>query len=215
MKRTLLISLLATISLYSYSQNFLNSNSTLDNTHGGFYLSTALGLSNTNIYAASESEGSLNIKRSGLAMDVKAGTTIADNLIVHATLLGNFAMGPTLERSSNGSSTVEENSDVFLSYGMLGAGFTYYATGNYFASASLGYGGLVLDDNANTGISNGGGFSYQIKGGKEWWLTSRRSVGVAVYYHKMNYTNEGSKYSGEKVDVNNWGIVINATLNGL
>ncbi len=102
-----------------------------------------------------------------------------------------------------------------LGEAMIGGGITYYIMpSNIFLSGSLGIGGFTLiEDDNNTNVSTDNGFSMQLKVGKEWWVSKKWGLGVALTYGKTKLTNKPGGSVEERMNSNNLGILFNATLN--
>jgi len=113
--------------------------------------------------------------------------------------------------------TMTASGDVSINESMfLGGGLTYYfMPNNIFISGSIGMGGFSLTDVANSSnnVSTNNGFSMQLKAGKEWWVSRKWGLGVALTYGKTNVNNTPSSDIKEKINSNRFGIVFNATLN--
>jgi hypothetical protein len=149
----------------------------------------------------------------GALFDIKIGGALQENLLLHATLLSSSLVGPKVT-----SGSISQNAPNNLSIGesMLGGGITYYIMPqNIFLSGSVGFGGYTLIDNTNSNnsVSTDKGFSMQIKAGKEWWVSKKWGLGIAVTYGKTKLTNSPGGGVEEFMDSNNFGVLFNATLN--
>ncbi len=180
--------------------------------HKGFYLSMGLGPNFPSIKSEVIGDYDLTFTGVGAQFDLKIGGAIKENLILHATLLSNSMPGPKTT-SADGSSQKTSN-NLTLGESMLGGGITYYLMpSNIFLSGSLGIGNFtVIDDDKESNVSTDRGFSMQLKVGKEWWVSKRWGLGVALTYGKTNLTNKPIS-GNELLRSNNFGILFNATLN--
>ncbi len=180
--------------------------------HKGFYLSMGVGPNFTGV--TSEVVGDYNLKFTGTGaqFDIKIGGAIKENLILHATISSNTLSGPEI---TSGGSSQNGSNNLTLGEAMIGGGLTYYLTpSNIFFSGSMGIGGFTLiDDDNDTDISTDAGFSMQLKAGKEWWVSKRWGLGVALTYGKTKLTNTPGGSVEELMNSNNLGILFNATLN--
>jgi hypothetical protein len=182
--------------------------------HNGFYLSISGG---TLFGKVTDDLGSyiLEMSGTGFIVDFKLGGALNENLILHGTLISSVIPGPNIINLSNGSSAnVTDN----LNFGeaMFGAGLTYYfMPSNVFFSWSLGLGNFSIIDNNNSknNVSTQRGFSMQIKIGKEWLISDKWGMGIALTYMKTNLTNKPDNSSLERLDSNRFGILLNVTLN--
>jgi len=148
-------------------------------------------------------------------MDIKIGGALAENLILHATILSHGATGPTVESDYWGFEELKTDNNVNISEGLVGGGLTYYIPENFFLSTSLGYGGFTfVNKREDFDVTTSNGLSYQIKAGKEWWVSPKWGIGLALYYHNTNCLNQAGYYAEERIKSHNFGILLNATLNG-
>ena len=212
-KRIILISFISFFWMQAYSQSFQLPKQYSGRNHRGFYLSLAPGANLTNV-KMKDNDGSTTSKGLGGGWDIKIGGTIKENLILHATILTHSVFEPKIYDSSNGlNGTTADKIDLFEA--MIGAGMTYYTPRNYLLSTSIGLGGFTLtDEKKDEDSSSDKGFSFQLKAGKEWWISPKWGIGLAVYYHNTNVLNQKGKADEERIKSNNFGIVLNATLNG-
>jgi hypothetical protein len=183
------------------------------NKHRGFFVSLAPGVNLTSVIIE-DNYGSSKFKGAGTAWDFKIGGTLTENLILHATLLGHSVYEPKIYDSNYGlNGEKADNLDLYES--MIGAGLTFYTTENYLVSTSFGLGGFTIsDEDENEDYYSDPGFCFQLKAGREWWLTRTFGLGVAVYYHYTRAVNQKNSLSEETIKGYNYGFVLNATLNG-
>jgi hypothetical protein len=180
--------------------------------HKGFYLSMSIGPNFPSITDEVVGDYDLKFKGVGAQFDLKIGGAVKENLILHATLTSNTMSGP--EVISDGTSQNTSN-NITLGETMIGGGITYYLMpSNIFLSGSLGIGNFTLiDDDNDISFSTDRGFSMQLKAGKEWWISKRWGLGVALTYGKTKLTNTPGGGVEELMNSNNFGILFNATLN--
>ncbi|HEY3370684.1 MAG TPA: hypothetical protein VGK10_07545 [Prolixibacteraceae bacterium] len=190
--------------------------------HDGFYLSMNLGPVFGNIRDdvkafQGASAYNLDMSGSGTVMDLKIGGAIRENLILHATLISNLVSAPNIVKTTNNYSTSGKQPQSFsISEDMYGAGLTYYAMpSNLFVSGSIGLGTYTVLDKGvnNTNITTQGGFSMQLKMGKEWWVSKNWGLGVGLTYSKTNVNNDPSNGESEVLNSDRFGILFNTTFN--
>lgn len=175
--------------------------------HDGFYLSLSPGL----IFGPINDHlpgGDIVFKGTGSEFDLKVGGAIRQNLILHATLLSKALSSPEVVINGQPATTAL----VTLGETMIGAGMTYYfMPQNLFVSASLGTGNFTLVTN-NGAIKSEQGFSVQLKGGKEWWVSRNWGLGLGITFGKTSAINH---FPGgiENLDSNRIGVLFNATFN--
>lgn len=211
--RTLLIGIIVLWGMQVHSQSDSLPRQNMGRRHLGFYASLAPGANSTNVYVNSL-DGAFTLKGLGAGWDIKLGGTLKENLILHATLIMHDINEPKYYNASLGSNgTTVEKIELFEA--MFGAGITYYTELNYLLSASMGSGGFTLYDRTNNkhGTTDKG-LSFQLKAGKEWWITKKWALGIAVYYHYTNVLNQQGTVEEERIRSNNFGIVCNATRHG-
>jgi hypothetical protein len=180
--------------------------------HKGFFLSLSVGPNFSGITSEVVGDYNLKFKGTGAQFDLKIGGAIKENLILHATLTSNTMSGPEI---TSGGSSQNTSNNLTLGEAMIGGGITYYIMpSNIFLSGSLGIGNFTLIDNdKKTSVSTDRGFSMQLKVGKEWWISKRWGLGVALTYGKTKLTNTPGGGVEELMNSNNFGILFNATLN--
>jgi hypothetical protein len=184
--------------------------------HKGFFLSMAAGpvFGKITDEISGDYNGIYNMDMDGVgaAFDFKIGGVISPNLILHATLISQTMSGPNIKISNNPS--VKAPNELTIGEAMFGAGLTYYIMPqNIFFSGSLGLGNFtIMDETNDVTTSTQRGVSFQLKAGKEWWVSRRWGLGISVTYGKTNLTNSSGGIT-EKLDSNRLGILFNATLN--
>ena len=67
--------------------------------------------------------------------------------------------------------------------------------------------------NSDNDIITEGGFSMQLKLGKEWWVSKNWGLGIGLTYGKTNVTNEPTNGEMEELSSNRFGILFNTTFN--
>jgi len=176
--------------------------------HNGFYLSMGLGPAFGSITDKSSSFD-FTYSGTGAEFDFKIGGAIKENLILHATLDSKSIMGPTIASGSNSGTA---SSNVSISESILGVGLTYYFMPiNFLVSGSIGLGYYNLTDpDHNLNVTTQTGFAFQLKIGKEWWVSNKWGLGVGITYGKTNLTNSAEGIS-EDMDSNRFGILFNAS----
>jgi hypothetical protein len=180
--------------------------------HKGLYLSMSLGPVFPSISDEAVGSYDLKFKGTGAQFDLKIGGAVKENFILHATITSNSMAGPKV---TSGGVSQNTSNNLSLSETMIGGGATYYFMPvNIFLSGSLGLGNFVLIDGDNdSSIKTDRGFSMQLKAGKEWWISRKWGLGVALTYGKTVLTNSPGGGTEEHMNSNNFGILFNATLN--
>lgn len=180
--------------------------------HKGFFLSLSGGPNFSGITNTIKGQNDISYNGSGAVMDLKIGGAIKENLILHATLSTDYISGPKI--TSNGESQKASN-NFLIGEDFMGGGMTYYIMpSNILFSGSIGLGSFrILDTEDDTSFSSDNGFGFQLKVGKEWWVSKRWGLGVALSYSKLNVRNEPLGDMVELLNSDNLGIYFNATLN--
>lgn len=208
----ILVGLLSLIGIQSYSQGMPYIKEHNSRRHKGFFLSYAPGLNYTNVEMTGN-YGTTTVKGLGGGMDLKIGGTLTENLILHATIIGHGVFEPKLYGDGIQDATTAQNVD--LGEVMLGVGITYYTPDNFLFSTSMGLGGFTLtNEEEDIDGSSDNGFSFQLKAGKEWWVSRKLGLGLAVIYHYTNVLNLKGSVDEERLVSNTYGILLNATING-
>lgn len=180
--------------------------------HQGFYLSLSAGPNFAHVNSEVVNLYNIDFKGTGAVFDLKIGGAIKEDVILHAALISKSMSGP--EITSNGTSQNTSN-NLSIGEAMIGGGMTYYLNpSNIFLSGTIGLGSFTLIDLDNeTSVSTDRGFSMQLKVGKEWWVSKKWGLGIAVTYGKCKLVNTPGGGVEEFMDSNNFGILFNATLN--
>jgi len=211
--KKLTISILLIISFFFCRAQKLNGIQSTDyRMHKGFFLSLSAGPNFSGISAKVNGQSDINYNGSGTVLDLKIGGAIKENLILHATISTDYMSGPKI--SSNGESKKASN-NFLIGEDFTGAGITYYMMpSNTFLSGSIGLGNFRrMDMDDNTSVSSDIGFGFQLKAGKEWWISKRWGLGIALSYSKINVRNEPENGVLEILNSDSFGIHFNATLN--
>jgi len=203
--------LLASLLMLSTSIGFAQ-----EGTHTGFYLSMQLGPAFGYINGSNNVVDSFTITGKSLAFDIKVGTALQENLILFGALGYKWIDAPTID----GVFLDEEldkytfNSDHSMTEFYIGGGSTYYLKHNFFLSGTLGGGTFQFSEASSLLYKTNWGLSYQLMAGKEWWISSRWSMGLALEYGstRTQYTKES--YEETWQSHNRFSIRLTATLNG-
>lgn len=180
-----------------------------DKTHTGFYLSMQTGPvfgyvnGNTNI------DYSLKVTGPAFGFDIQIGGAIRENTILHGNIGFKSIYRPEVEIQG-----MTGRLDKTFDETMIGIGATQYFNQNFFVTAVLGLGNFSLyDDVENSTVSTEDGFSYQLKAGKEWWISSRWALGAALEYGGTRTKDTSGSYE-ETWQSHRFSIRFTATLNG-
>lgn len=160
---------------------------------GGFFLrlSGGFGAQGTAAEVPFEEGGAGEMEFTGDGVDLNfaIGGFVTEDLALHATIFGWTLNDPEF---SWGAIALAVPSELSLS--AVGAGLTWYAlpSGLYF-SASLGFADLNLED-----AESGTGVALDVTLGKEWWVSSRWSLGLAGAYgwHRVPEDGLADDWSG-------------------
>ncbi|MFZ4456123.1 MAG: hypothetical protein ACOYOT_07880 [Bacteroidales bacterium] len=202
MKRLVILSIIFVSALSISAQSGLHQ-------HDGFYLSLGGGISSGSISDKIQSS-EMKFDGTGGAFDFKIGGAINKNLLLHATLSSMAMTGPKV---TTGGLSVNASNDVSLGQAMLGVGLTYYTPTNFFFSGSVGLGNYtVIDSQNNKNESTDNGLAFQLKLGKEWWVSKNWGLGVSAVVQSCNVSNEDAGIT-EKLSGTQFGILFNATFN--
>jgi hypothetical protein len=188
--------------------------------HDGFYLSLCGGPVFGNVMDDIKTYGApntLDMSGTGGVFDFKIGGAIRENLILHADLISNAVAGPTAVSFNNNYSTTVKMPESFgVGEAMWGVGMTYYVMpSNILFSGTLGLGKFSITDSKDSknNVTTSGGFSLQLKLGKEWWVSKNWGLGVGLTYGTTKVTNESTGNPTEELSSNRFGILFNTTFN--
>lgn len=152
------------------------------------------------------------IKMDGIGADLEVaiGGIVAPNLAVHGTIWGWMITDPDAEIELSGLPPASGTIDGDFSLSAVGAGLTYYFMPvNIYLTGSLGIGQLSFDIGGLT-LDSDTGFSLEAAVGKEWFVSDRWGIGVAVgiTYHTISDADVDENWSGISIPVR-----FSATLN--
>jgi len=184
--------------------------------HDGFYLSLTGGpaFGKITVEAANASFKKIEMSGAGFQFDFKIGGVISEenNLILSFDVISRAISGPTMTVDGNSANT---NTDVTAGDVIYGVGITkYFMPDNIFINATVGLAKFTMQYN-NAQSTSESGFGFQIKGGKEWWVSDNWALGVAgglAYISANDKTVSGSNYSG-KLSTTKFFVVFNTTFN--
>lgn len=185
-------------------------------THDGFFLAFGYGFGSGSIGTELKSEGETSeMTTSGLnnSFDFRIGGAIAEDLILHATLIGDAMTDPKTEVGS-------QEGTVFKTAGMslFGIGLTKYVMpANAFVSGSMGMSQFSLQPKNSSELKkiDATGFGLQLKAGKEWWVSANWGLGVALDFEWATISPDEYEIGGivvsETDTYRNIGIQFSAT----
>ncbi len=150
-------------------------------THKGFYLSVTGGLAfgAITLNATNSTFNTLQANGTGFQYDIKIGAVVSEeeNLILSLDAIGRAISAPswTLDDTA-----VYSTSSVSASDAMYGIGITkYFMPSNMFVSGTFGLGKFQIDY-ANSKVTSHSGFAFQLKGGKDWWVSDDWEFGISA-----------------------------------
>ena len=155
-------------------------------THDGFFLNLALGFGYQSFtYDANKSVYDMEAKGVASEFDLKLGGRIANNTLLHATILG-VTNSSEIDYKAKGGKKLFSSSKDSENMSMLGIGLTYYLPENIFVSGSVGFAQFNLQDNSDEENKVEGatenGIGIQIATGKEWWVSDNWGLGASVAF---------------------------------
>jgi hypothetical protein len=177
-----------------------------EKTHKGFYLSMGLGPAFGDIRVLDNQSNETKIKGTGTGFDLQIGGAVKENLILHGTMGFKSIYGPTINgQKISGNYSIDES--------IFGAGMTYYLPNNFFFTGTIGSGEFSFTDEESS-FATDPGFSFQLKAGKEWWVSSRWALGVVIEYGATSLNSRSGDGVEEKWNSNRFAVKFSATLNG-
>ena len=171
--------------------------------HSGLFFSLAAGPAWGTVNGYDNQGNSFTLEGTGAEIDLQVGGSVIPGLILHGTITAKSVVGPEI----NG---VTVSDDFSISETMYGAGVTHYTPRNFFLTGNFGIGKFVFSDNTSS-LSTEGGFSFLLKGGKEFWIANRFALGAALTYGITSLTSTEGTYT-EKWKSNRLGVVLQLTI---
>jgi len=147
-------------------------------THDGFFLRLSTGGGGA---SAKIKDATGSVKLSGFATegDLAIGGIVGENLALHATMLGWLVQDPDAEVTITGFGTGTGTINGQQSFGMLGAGATYYLMPtNVYLTGSVGFGVMSFDPDQGSKGSTKPGAAFTAGVGKEWWVGDSWGLGL-------------------------------------
>ncbi|HVU01835.1 MAG TPA: hypothetical protein VHE30_08785 [Polyangiaceae bacterium] len=148
--------------------------------HDGFYLRLSMGFGSLWTNSKADDVGySETLRGSGAALDILAGGTPANGLVVGGGVLAQEAFDPTDSVSVGTATTLRQRNYGSVSYLLLGPMIDVFPnpTGGFHVGALVGFSHLGLkgtDDKASGGVGVAAWAGYM------WWASSQWSVGGLV-----------------------------------
>ncbi|HEY3370685.1 MAG TPA: hypothetical protein VGK10_07550 [Prolixibacteraceae bacterium] len=192
--------------------------------HDGFYLSLGAGpvmgpVTANGMNANATIRSTVRMSGPGGMFDFKIGGEVRKNLLLHATILSNALAGPSVKSTLvDFNSTTEKAPNTFIvGEEMAGVGITSYVMpANILVSGSIGFGRFSYTDQENSAsdYKTKPGVSFQLKVGKEWWVSRNWGLGLGVTYGRTtsNLKNDLGEVV-KKYDSRRFGVLFNATFN--
>jgi len=182
--------------------------------HDGFYLSFAGGpaIGAITLNATNASFNKMEMSGAGFQFDFKIGGVISEesNLILSFDVISRAISSPALTIDGNSVSTT---SDVTASDVLYGVGITkYFMPDNIFINATVGVGTFSLDISNSTSSSKSG-FGFQLKGGKEWWVSDNWGLGVAAGLSYISADDQTNSSYSATISTTKFFVVFNTTFN--
>jgi hypothetical protein len=176
----------------------------------GFFLRLAAGAGPAGTEIEVDSDNRFKFDGTGADVEVAIGGIVMPNLAVHGTLWGWLITDPDAEIElfdvGEGSGTVDGD----FSLSGIGAGLTYFIMPiNMYLTGSVGFGVLSFDF-GGLSLESDTGFSLEAALGKEWFVSDRWGIGLAVgiTYHSISEPDVDENWSGISIPVR-----FSATLN--
>jgi hypothetical protein len=188
-------------------------------THDGYFMSLDLGAGWGALHSEKQEpfvKSTLDLSGPGSIVDMKFGGTPHPNLCVSGDIMILTVAGPKAELDGANLGTIDSVETREL---LLGMGATYYfMPANIFVGGMLGGGGFrirKIRGGADEAGSNQG-FGFQLKAGKEWWVSGNWALGVSAVFMDLFVNNsQTSQGLTEEQHIRGpvFGLLFNSTLN--
>jgi len=192
--------------------------------HDGFYLSMSIGpllgrVTTNGLNKNSTNKYSVDRSGTGVAVDLKIGSEVRENLLLHVTVISNLLQSPSVKTSFpySSSTTIKSPHSYIVGETMAGVGLTnYLMPSNILISGTLGIGVFTFTDynDSRNNSSTKPGISIQLKLGKEWWISKNWGMGVGLTYNRTtsNLRDSDGDIAAE-YESRRFGILLNTTFN--
>ena len=153
-------------------------------THQGFHVEFGIGPSFGSIESEIENgttELEATFTGTGLAMDLHVGHSISRSLVLTGHLFTRYVYTPHIE--VNGVTGLA-NADYTIGEIGYGAAITWYKMpSDLYAGLTLGLGGFNFKNKSeDQDFDEEGGFSWQVRAGKHWWVSNTWGVTLGATY---------------------------------
>ena len=142
---------------------------------GGILIRLSAGVGSANAKLEFDSGDELEIASGGGNHNLAIGGIVGGNVALHATLFGWALSDPPYDINGNEVGDLQGTASMSA----VGGGATWYFASNFYLSGSLGFAWLSFKDQ-NVKVDSGVGGALDLTLGKEWWVSNRWGLGVAL-----------------------------------
>jgi hypothetical protein len=165
---------------------------------GGILIRLSAGIGGTTSELEFDSGDKLELDEAGGNHNLAIGGIVTDNLAIHGTLFGWATKDPQLDLNGREIGTYSGT----VTMNAVGGGLTWYIMPvNIYLSGSLGFAWLSFKDQ-NVTVDTGTGGAIDLTIGKEWWVSDRWGLGVALGLQGYGIPADGGEnFNGGSVSI--------------
>jgi hypothetical protein len=142
---------------------------------GGIFIRLSAGVGSTSSEVKYDNGNELELNEGGGNHNFAIGGIVGGKVALHGTLFGWATSDPQIDLNGNEFATYKGT----VSLNAVGGGATWYFGPNFYLSGSLGFAWLSFKDQ-NVILDTGVGGAIDLTIGKEWWVSDRWGLGVAL-----------------------------------
>lgn len=158
-------------------------------THDRIFLSVSTGVAGGNI--KSEVSGQkLETYGTAFGVDGRFGTFLSERVSLSAGFVYTYLPEPRVVVQGKGATDKAEG--IGVDEYLFGGGFTWFVNYRDVSLSLLAGAGYVAvkDKEADKSNTSDAGFSFQLKLGKDFWVTPGMTIGLGLMYMKSHIKNE-------------------------
>lgn len=142
---------------------------------GGIFIRLSVGAGPASAEFEADSGDKFEMNKVGGNHNLALGGIVGGNVALHATLFGWAMNDPSYDLNGQDQQTLSGTASLSA----VGGGATWYFGSNFYLSGSLGFAWISFKDDRYE-VSSGTGGALDLTVGKEWWVSDRWGLGVAL-----------------------------------
>ena len=185
MEKLFIILLFSLLGVSLSAQSFPTLDDQVASGRKGLYISMGGGIKNTKLSLFDEDFGKEVFKGVGPLFDIKVGGSVSPHWVIHLMYLKHRLASAKTEQ---GAYEYVTNDDFVIDENAIGIGATYYTNNDFFFSLSRSLSFIYLKNDYLGKLDASSAF-YQLRFGKEWWISNSLAINAAgtIYPHMYKF----------------------------